>query len=47
MDERICTGHDYTLFLKTFQQYMRDPTLLEKGHEESVQGAELTAAAAE
>jgi len=30
MDERICTGHDYTMFLKTFLQFMRDPSLLEK-----------------
>ncbi len=29
MDERICTGHDYTMFNKTFQQYMRNPRLLE------------------
>ena len=33
LDERICTGHDYTVFLKTFQQFLRDPSLLEKGHE--------------
>lgn len=33
MDERICTGHDYTMFLKTFLQYLRDPSLLESGAE--------------
>lgn len=32
MDERICTGHDYTMFLKTFLQLIRDPAQLEKEH---------------
>ena len=32
MDERICTGHDYTMFNKTFQQFMRNPALLETGN---------------
>ena len=40
MDERICTGHDYTLFLKTFQKYMRDPALLEKGCEDPEEDVE-------
>lgn len=32
MDERICTGHDYTMFNKTFQQYMKKPETLEKNY---------------
>ena len=48
MDERICTGHDYTMFLKTFQQFMREPALLEKGQENAAkQEMELVAAGAE
>lgn len=43
MDERICTGHDYTMFNKTFQQYMRNPALLERGAAASEE--ELPAAA--
>ena len=30
MDERICTGHDYALFNKTLQRYLKNPELLEK-----------------
>lgn len=30
MDERICTGHDYTMFNKTFQHFMSHPELLDK-----------------
>lgn len=30
MDERICTGHDYALFNKTLQRYLRCPELLER-----------------
>ena len=29
MDERICTGHDYALFNKTFQKFLRDPDSME------------------
>ena len=32
MDERICTGHDYALFNKTLQRYLKNPALLEKGN---------------
>lgn len=40
MDERICTGHDYTMFLKTFLQLIRDPAQLEKEHaDELVSGS--------
>ncbi len=39
MDERICTGHDYALFNKTLQRYLREPQLLEKENLEPV-GAE-------
>jgi len=35
MDERICTGHDYTMFNKTFQQFMRCPDLLDKNYKEA------------
>lgn len=42
MDERICTGHDYTMFNKTFQNYMRKPELLDKNY---VETAEETTAA--
>lgn len=28
MDERICTGHDYALFCKTFHKFLRDPELM-------------------
>jgi len=41
MDERICTGHDYALFNKTLQRYLREPQLLEKENLEPV-GAERT-----
>jgi len=30
MDERICTGHDYALFNKTFQKFLRDPESMER-----------------
>lgn len=30
MDERICTGHDYALFNKTLQRFLKNPELLEK-----------------
>lgn len=30
MDERICTGHEYALFNKALQRYLRNPELLEK-----------------
>ena len=43
MDERICTGHDYTMFNKTFQQYMKNPETLDKNY----RAAEETAAAAD
>ena len=33
MDERICTGHDYALFNKTLQRFLKNPELLEKGKE--------------
>lgn len=36
MDERICTGHDYALFNKTLQRYLREPRLLEKENLEPV-----------
>lgn len=36
MDERICTGHDYALFNKTLQRYLREPQLLEKENLEPV-----------
>ena len=29
MDERICTGHDYALFCKTFHKFLRNPELME------------------
>ena len=29
MDERICTGHDYAVFNRTFQRYLKNPKLLE------------------
>ena len=29
MDERICTGHDYAVFNRTFQRYLKDPYLLD------------------
>lgn len=41
MDERICTGHDYTMFNKTFQHYMKNPQLLDKNYTET--GAEAAA----
>lgn len=43
MDERICTGHDYTMFNKTFQHFMRHPELLDKNYVEAE--AEVAAAA--
>ena len=30
MDERICTGHDYALFNKTMQRYLRNPQVMER-----------------
>ncbi len=36
MDERICTGHDYALFNKTLQRYLREPWLLEQENREPV-----------
>ena len=41
MDERICTGHDYTMFNKTFQQFMKNPETLDKNYraEEEVAAA--------
>ena len=30
MDERICTGHDYALFNKTMQRYLRNPQSMER-----------------
>ena len=35
MDERICTGHDYTMFNKTFQHFMKNPQLLDKNYTET------------
>ena len=35
MDERICTGHDYTMFNKTFQHFMKNPYLLDKNYTET------------
>ena len=35
MDERICTGHDYTMFNKTFQHFMKNPHLLDKNYTET------------
>ena len=29
MDERICTGHDYARFCKTFHKFLRNPELME------------------
>lgn len=40
MDERICTGHDYALFNKTLQRYLREPWLLEQANREPVGAAE-------
>lgn len=40
MDERICTGHDYALFNKTLQRYLRSPELLERENLEPVIAAE-------
>ncbi len=34
MDERICTGHDYALFNKTFQKFLRNPELMESDNRE-------------
>ena len=48
MDERICTGHDYTMFNKTFQQYMKNPETLEKNYcigDETAAEEEIAAAA--
>lgn len=39
MDERICTGHDYALFNKTLQRYLRNPELLEGKRQETVDAA--------
>ena len=39
MDERICTGHDYALFNKTLQRYLREPWLLEQDNREPVGAA--------
>lgn len=39
MDERICTGHDYALFNKTLQRYLREPWLLEQATREPVGAA--------
>ena len=30
MDERICTGHDYAIFNKTMQRYLRTPQSMER-----------------
>ena len=30
MDERICTGHDYAIFNKTMQRYLRTPHAMER-----------------
>ena len=30
MDERICTGHDYALFNKSLQRFLKNPELLER-----------------
>jgi len=38
MDERICTGHDYALFNKTFQKFLRDPDSMECAHCEAAIG---------
>ena len=40
MDERICTGHDYALFNKTMQRYLRTPQAMER-QEEAAAAAEL------
>ena len=40
MDERICTGHDYALFNKTLQRYLRNPELLEGKRQETVDAAD-------
>ncbi len=40
MDERICTGHDYALFNKTLQRYLREPWLLEQDNREPVETAQ-------
>ncbi len=42
MDERICTGHDYAMFNKTFRQLLTNPVELEReeaGEETAVQEA--------
>ena len=33
MDERICTGHDYAIFNKTMQRYLRTPQAMERAEE--------------
>lgn len=30
MDERICTGHDYAQFCKTFHRFLRNPELMDE-----------------
>ena len=40
MDERICTGHDYAVFNKTFQKFLRQPELMEEKAEELAAAAQ-------
>lgn len=40
MDERICTGHDYALFCKTFHRFLRHPELMEQENRVSAAAAE-------
>ena len=43
MDERICTGHDYTMFNKTFQHFMSHPELLDKNYSKAEEKSAIAA----